>query len=190
MEPETMPQQDAAQGGEGAAETRREPVASISGQIPHLSTGDRAALRRLYLTGSREAEGVVIGLLHRASVSNAAWRSPAAFNRWRLLAHVAATLSGTQAADPHSPQVRLGRALHAAGYSQNRLMRLTTARGPALIDQVVRAARYLRQAGQVPVDLRAVRDLVSDDPARAESARLSIARDYFAADHAQGRDKA
>jgi len=69
-------------------------------------------------------------------------------------------------------------------------MRLTTARGSALIDQLVRAARYLKQAGQVPVDLRSVRDLVSDDPARVEGARLRIARDYFAADHASAKDQA
>ena len=85
------------------AEKDRDPVASISGQIAHLPTGERAALRRMFLTNSAQAEGVVIGLLHRAAVPDAAWRSPAAFNRWRLLAHVAATLSGAAAANPHSP---------------------------------------------------------------------------------------
>ncbi|KPF53346.1 CRISPR type I-E-associated protein CasB/Cse2 [Novosphingobium capsulatum] len=173
---------------EATPPAEKDPVASIGGQMPLLSTGERAALRRTFLTNSAQAQGVLIGLLHRAALPDAAWRSPAALQRWRLLAHVAATLSGTAAINPHAPGQRLGRALHAAGYSVNRLMRLTTARGPALIDQVVRAARYLAQAGQAPVDLRPIRALIGDDPDRAERARIDIARDYFAAEYAQGRD--
>ena len=100
------------------------------------------------------------------------------------------TLSATAGANPPSPARPLGQALHAAGYSENRLMRLTTARGPALTDQVVRAARYLAQAGQVPVDLNTLRGLVSDSEDLAESARLRIARDYYSAAYSKGKDKA
>lgn len=153
--------------------------------MPGLTTGDRAALRRLYLTRSPAAEGVVIGLLHRAEVPEAEWREPA-FARWQLLAHVAAVLSGTSGAAPHAPTASFGRALHAAGYSEHRLMRLTSARGAALEDQIVRAARYLAQDRQVPVDLWEVRNLLSVE--RAEAARLKIARDYYAAHHASGRE--
>ncbi|PEQ12678.1 hypothetical protein B2G71_10250 [Novosphingobium sp. PC22D] len=159
----------------------KDPVASIGGQLPHLSTGNRSALRRMFLTKSADADGVVMGLLSAAEVPDAEWRSPASLKRWRLIAHVAATLSGTAGVNPHSPVRPLGQALHAAGLSENRLMRLTTARGPALVDQIVRTARYLAQAGQTLVDLRSIRALVSDRADIAEEARLRIARDYYSA---------
>jgi hypothetical protein len=158
---------------------RKDPVASIAGQLPHLSTADRATLRRLYLTGSREADGVVLGLMYHAALPT---HLPGAFDRWKLIAHVAATLSGTAARQPHSPANALGAALFRVGYSEARLMRLTTARGPALTDQIVRAARYLaRSSDAVPVDLRPLSGLTSPDRATAERARLQIAREYFAA---------
>ena len=69
-------------------------------------------------------------------------------------------------------------------------MRLTAARGPALVDQVVRAARYLAQAGSAPVDLHVVRDLVGDDSTRAEEARMLFARDYYSAQYASERGSA
>lgn len=165
---------------------KKDAVASLAGQIPYLSTGDRAALRRMMLTGSADADGVVIGLLHRAGVAEAGWRSDAAFSRWRLIAHVAAVLSGTAALPPHAPGRRVGRALFAARYSENRLLRLTSARGTALDDQVIRAARFLAQAGEGPVDLNTIRDLVGGQADRAEHARLRIARDYYSAQHGGG----
>ena len=172
------------------AERRKDAVASIGGQLPHLSTGNRAALRRMFLTKSLDADSVVMGLLSAAGVPDAEWRGPASLARWRLIAHVAATLSGTAGVNPHAPGRPLGAALHAAGYSENRLMRLTTARGAALVDQVVRAGRYLAQARQVPVDLNTLRALVSDRDDRAEGARLRIARDYYSAAHGKGKDNA
>lgn len=174
---------------EAAPETK-DPVASIAGQIPRLPTGQRAALRRMYLTQNRpdEAIGVVMGLLRRAGVPQAEWIDQPAFKRWSLLAHVAALLSGTAALAPHAPGRKLGRALWEAGYSENRQMRLTSARGPALDDQIRRAAQYLAKAGAIPVDLRTVRQLLSADPAQAEQARFTIARDYYDADHAHKGD--
>ena len=166
----------------------KDPVASVAGQVAHLSTGDRAVLRRLFLTRSEAAVGVVTGLLIRSGEPEAGWRGRSAFNRWQLLAHVAAVLSGTAALAPHRPGASLGRALHQAGYSDHRLMRLTSARGPALADQIVRAARALAAAGQVPVDLRTIRDLSRDTGDAAEDARLRIARDYYAADHIRTKD--
>lgn len=163
----------------------KDPVASIAGQIPHLPTGSRSALRRMYLTQNRRDEtiGVVMGLLHRAGVARAEWHDPAAFERWSLLAHVASVLSGTAAQAPHAPGRKFGRALWEAGYSENRQMRLTSARGPALDDQVRLAAQFLAKAGEVPVDLRTIHHLTSADPARAETARFDIARDYYDAKH-------
>ena len=162
-----------------SGEARKDPVASIGGQVPKLSTGDRAALRRIYLTRSRAADGVVVKLLLRAGVNPP--DDPPAFAPWRLLAHVAALLSGTGGAQPHAPGRRLGAALQAAGYSENRLLRLTAARGSSLHGQIVRAARMLAQGGQAPVDLWTLLHLAGRDADQAEKARIKIARDYYAA---------
>jgi hypothetical protein len=164
---------------------KKDPVASIAGQIPHLPAGQRAALRRMYLTRNRpgEAIGVVMGLLHRAGVPQLEWIDPATFERWSLLAHVAAVLSGTAAQAPHAPGRKLGRALWDAGYSEKRQMRLTSARGAALDDQVRLAAQFLARAGEGPVNLWTIRQLIGDDPVQAERARFEIARDYYDAEH-------
>lgn len=162
-----------------APDRPKDAMASLAGQVPHLSTGDRAALRRIYLTRSHAADGVVVGLLTRAGVTVS--DRPEVFAPWRLVAHVAALLSGTGGVQPHAPARRLGRALQQAGYSENRLLRLTAARGPALHDQIVRAARVLAQAGEVPVNLWTVLDLAGRDPDKAEEARIRIAQDYYAA---------
>ena len=74
-----------------AEERAKDPVASIAGQVANLSTGDRAALRRIYLTRSQGAEGVVVGLLTRAGVTVS--EREEVFAPWRLLAHVAALLA-------------------------------------------------------------------------------------------------
>lgn len=159
---------------------RKDAIASIAGQIVHLSAGDRAALRRIYLTARPAADGIVVALIHRAGVTPP--ETPAAFRPWRLLVHCAAILSGTAAAHPHSRGKRLGAALHAIGLSENRLLRLTGARGGALDSQVIRAARMLAQAGQRTVNLWTLFALVGNDDAAAEAARLRIAQDYYAAD--------
>lgn len=173
-----------------AAPEKKDPVASIAGQIPHLPTGQRAALRRMYLIRNRrnEAIGVVMGLLHRAGVPQLEWGDPASFGRWGLLAHVAAVLSGTAARAPHAPGRKLGRALWAAGYSENRLMRLTSARGAVLDDQVRLAAQFLARAGEMPINLWTIRQLTGDDPAKAEAARLEVAGDYYKAGYAAKGD--
>lgn len=161
------------------APARKDPVASIAGQMPYLSTGDSAALRRIYLTERYEADGVVVGLLHRAGVTVPL--APSEFAPWRLLAHVAALLSGTSGAPPHVPDRHVGTALHEAGYSENRLLRLTAARGRVLHEHISRAARMLAQSGKGPVNLWAFLHLAGNDPAKAEEARIRIAQDYYSA---------
>jgi len=177
----------AADQGRGTKE--KDWFASMVGQIPHLPSGHRAALRRLFLTRSDTAVGVVTGLLVRAGAPEAVWAGSRGFAQCELVTHVAAVLSGTAGTAPHRPGARLGRALHAAGYSDHRLMRLTSARGGALVDQILRATRVLAAAGQVPVDLRTIHQLSSDTIERAEAARLQIARDYYAAEHAREKDQ-
>lgn len=161
----------------------KDPVASVAGQIANLPNGDRALLRRLYLTEAsasraRAADGVVLGLLHRAGVGAPA---PEVYENWKLLAHVAAMLSGTTGKYPHASGRRLGSALQAAGYSENRFLRLTATRGEALRDQIRRAARTLAQAGETPIDLWAILRLLARDADRAREARIRIAQDYYSA---------
>ena len=186
MAPDYSPSIDAP-AEEAPAQRDKDHLASFCARIPHLSTGHRAALRRLFLTQSEQAVGVVTGLLLASEVPEPAWRDPLGFARWQLLAHAAAVLSGTEAVAPHRRGVSLGRALHQADYSDNRLMRLTSARGPALVDQIVRAVRVLAAKGIVPVDLRTLHAL-SADAERADAARLRIARDYYAAAHASTKE--
>lgn len=158
---------------------RKDAVASISGQIRELSPGERATLRRMTLTESYAADGLVIKLMLKAEVEPPA--DPVRFAPWRLLAHVAALLSGTTGAPAHAPRPSFGAALHSIGYSELRFLRLTAARGLPLHDQIIRAARTLARAGSGPVDLRPIPRLAGTDGYRAEQARLEIARDYYTA---------
>lgn len=164
---------------QASVEERKDAVARISQHISVLSTGDHALLRRMFLTNKPAAEGAVVKLLNHSEVE------PAEYNRdyeaWRLLVHVAALLSGTGRVKPHADGGRLGAALQAARFSENRLLRLTAARGSRLHEQIVLAARMLAQAGQVPVNLRTLLHLAGRDPDKAERARIRIAQDYYAA---------
>lgn len=173
-EPEEAELQD---GGPENAETG-DMMALISSGVMSLSTGDRAKLRRIFLTGRHDADGVVIGLIHRIGEQMPARAD--VFATWRLLAHVAALLSGT-AGDPSHARRSLGRALHAAGLSETTLLRLAAARGPVLQGQIIRVVRRLAQKGGGPVDLWTVFGLIGSDATRVEEARLRIARDYYAA---------
>jgi hypothetical protein len=150
----------------------------ISNGVMSLSTGDRAKLRRIFLTERHDADGVVIGLIHRIGEQIPVRAD--VFATWRLLAHVAALLSGTAGGSSHARRP-LGRALHAAGLSETTLLRLTAARGPVLHGQIIRAVRRLAQQGEGPVNLWTVLGLVGRDATRVEEARLRIARDYYAA---------
>lgn len=167
---------------EAAAESNddaKDPVAAIGDRLRVLSTGDHALLRRMILTRKVAADGVVVKLLHHAGVGEALYGRD--YPAWALLVHAAALLSGTEKRNPHAPHRALGTALHAAGLSENRLLRLTVARGPALADQIMRAVRMLAQAGEVPVDLRPLLQLAGSDAAAAERARIRIAQSYYAA---------
>jgi CRISPR type I-E-associated protein CasB/Cse2 len=156
-----------------------DPVKLIGRQLAVLSTREHALLRRMYLTGKPAADGAVIKLLHHAGVTPARYERD--YPAWRLLTHVAALLSGTGKEQPHSRRAGFGTALQAAGYSENRLLRLTAARGAALHDHIILAGRMLARAGKAPVNLRTLLDLAGRDPDKAEQARLRIAQDYYAA---------
>lgn len=156
-----------------------DPMALISKHIRDLSTGDRAGLRRIYLTQRHDADGVVIGLLHRAAIPIPV--DPDMFAPWRLMAHIAALLSGTAGDASHARGTRLGHALQAVNYSEPRLLRLLAARGVAAHGQIIRAARVLAQKRIGPINLWTIFDLAGRDPIRIEAARLQIAQDYYTA---------
>ncbi len=157
----------------------KDPVASIAGHVSVLTTGDHALLRRMYLTNKPSADGVVVKLLLYAGLKSFEYEKD--YPAWRLLVHVAALLSGTGKANAHDPKRALGYALQDIGFSENRLLRLTTVRGEALQRQVALVGRMLAQAGGGPVNLRTLLHLVACDPDKAEAARIRIAQDYYAA---------
>jgi hypothetical protein len=156
----------------------KDPFASISGHLSVLSTGEHALLRRMFLTGRPAADGAVVKLLLHAGMKPQDYQHD--YAAWRLVVHVAAQISGTGKAAAHDPRRGLGTALHAAGLSENRIIRLTAATGDALQDQAVLAGRMLAQAGGA-INLRTLLHLVGRDPKRAEQARIRIAQDYYAA---------
>lgn len=180
VDPGTAPTIDLVEGQE-TLPSHKDFVASLAARISTLSPGDKSNLRRMTIDSPARSAGLVTGLLVSAGVTNIGGMPDTTFRRWSILAHCAALLTGTGSANAHAPGWKngLGRRLKAAKYSENRLMRLTAAKGPALEDQVVRAVRFIAQAGKGPIDLRTVRDLL--DPDKAEAARMTIARSYYSA---------
>ena len=185
---------------------------SISGQLQVIPTGARARLRRMDPEAPGRAAGDVVALLLNAGVAEDEWSNVAGtprgrergddgFRRWARICHLIATLAGAGARETHvpvqerdaagatsgprRPHLEAGRAIEASGYSETRLMRLTSARGSALADQARRLARYLAQAGTVPLDLTPVAELLlfeGRDETRADAARLDLARAYYRAE--------
>lgn len=80
----------------------------------------------------------------------------------------------------HDPQRRLGSALGAAGFSEQRFERLLRARDSALLDAVLAASRFLAAKAE-KLDWRDLIHLVlSQQGPSAETTRRAIARDYYA----------
>lgn len=158
------------------------PIEAIARHVQDLPNGERAQLRRSYLTGRYEAEGIVARLLVQADVAISP-RSDA-FNRWKMLVHCAAVLSGTgrKGASPHARGNSFGAALFQAGLKENRMLRLTSARGRMFDSLLVQTIRRLAQQGVGPVDLYTIFGLLSDRDDKAEEARLRVARDFYTAD--------
>ena len=165
---------------------RKDPVASVAGHLTVLSTRDHALLRRMYLTGKPAADGVVIKLLAHAEVDPVEYRRD--YIAWQLLTHAAAVLSGTGKKNPHNSKRGFGEALFEAGYSENRLLRLTAVRGEPLRDQLVLSIGLLAHTGVASFNLWTLLSLIGRDRGRAEKARIRIAQDYYAAAARQGRD--
>ncbi len=151
---------------------------SLAGQVGHLSTGDRAALRRMELTRSAAADAVVIKLLLGAKVPPASYETD--WVRWRLIGHFAGLLSGTAALYPHDERRGVGGALFNAGFSEKRLLRLLASRSEVLRDQLILAVRILARERK-PINLWTLYHLLGDDLGKSDDARLRIAQQFFAA---------
>lgn len=167
---------------------RRAPVELVAGRFVRgdhghasLPTALSAAARRMDPTRPARAAATLVPILESADI-DCARMTDARLLRWAIVVHALAVLSGTAGAPVCSRKRPAGRVMAACGYSEHRFARLLTARGEPLSAQVVRLARYLRAAGGVPLDLRAIADLVLEDGEAnglAERARLRLARDYF-----------
>jgi len=153
-------------------------MTSISRHVKGMSSGDRAALRRMELTKSPAADAVAIKILLRADVPQS--RIEKDWTRLRLIGHFAGLLSGTAALYPHEEKRGVGGALFEANFSEKRLLRLLASRGEALGDQLALAVRILSRERQ-PVNLWDIYHLLGDDPVKSDAARLRMARHYYAA---------
>lgn len=153
-------------------------MTSISRYVKAMSSGDRAALRRMELTKSPAADAVAIKMLLRADVPQS--RIDTDWTRLRLIGHFAGLLSGTAALYPHDERRGMGAALFEADFSEKRLLRLLASRGEALGDQLALAVRILSR-DRKPVNLWDIYHLLGGDPVKSDAARLRIARHYYAA---------
>lgn len=158
------------------------PIEAIARHIQTLPNGERAQLRRMYLTGRYEADGIVVRVLIHAGVNPPL--HPDGLHPWKMLAHCAAVLSGTGkiGALPHAREKSLGAALHRAGLTEDRMLRLTSARGRMLDSLLVQTIRRVAQQGAGPVDLFTIFGLIGHREDKAEEARLRIAREFYTAD--------
>jgi hypothetical protein len=155
-------------------EGKKDPVASMAGQIRHLGNGPRAEIARLGLRPSASADGTIYGMLGRAGVDFQRMREDE-MEAWRITAFAAAISSGSGGAAAHAPGQRMGRALRDAGFSETRLVQLA---GNPTRDRIMRAARLLAKGR--PYDLWGIRNLADPDPeTRAKAARVLV-RDYHA----------
>lgn len=163
-------------------EVKKDPVASLAGQIRHTTTGQRSQLKRMDLTRSVAADAILIGMLVKAGI-DAAVISDADMEAWRTMAFATALISGTGGTEAHNPSVPMGRALARAGYSATRLERLAGTTDPV---QVRRALRFLAGAKVGAFDMREVRALVGPDQHLRQRAVKSLVRSFHTANYDHG----
>jgi len=150
--------------------------------------GELAALRRMDPDAPDAA--VVWRLLARRDLL----RGPQIENKWALILHGIALMTPTASGDrtnrtAHDGSMAVGRALYLGGesqrasayYSEMRLNRLLTARGPILRTLLARLFRMLAAAGQ-PFNWREMAWFIRNEgynEEAAEQARRRIAREYY-----------
>lgn len=156
---------------------------------PDFPRGDLAALRRMDPDAPDAA--VVWRLLSRHELLG----SPQVENKWALILHGIALMTPTgdgSGRSAHDGAVPVGRAIFSGGdsqrssayYSESRLNRLLTARGPILRTLLARLFRMLAAAGQ-PFNWREMAAFILNegyDEEAAEQGRRRIAREYYRAE--------
>ncbi|MDX2266440.1 MAG: type I-E CRISPR-associated protein Cse2/CasB [Hyphomicrobiales bacterium] len=152
-------------------------VAGIAGQLAgdRLSTGDKAALRRMDVLNPGREILALTRVLDAASVEP---RTQDETTRWRLIVHCLALVEGR-----HSPNARAGTELFRAGYSEARLNALLSGDFDVYCDLLSVLARRLR-AAQINLDwapLAQIALFAGRKESLADKARVIIARDYATA---------
>jgi CRISPR system Cascade subunit CasB len=148
---------------------------------PALGTGPLASLRRLDPRTAPAEPALLRLLVHELPEG---WLRADIMHDWALIIHCFALAAPEQ----HRGGAPFGAALHAAGYSETRLLRLLKAGQPELAVLLPRACRFLvaKTERLNPSELArfvlAVRRAEAD-PDAAESARTRIACDYYQAEH-------
>ena len=148
--------------------------------------GDLAELRRM------DPDAPDAAVFWRLLAEQELLGSPAIESRWALVLHGIALMTNTaQKRSAHSAGMPVGRALYLGGeesresafYSETRLNRLLTARGPMLRTLLARMFRMI--GDRRPFDWREMARLILNDgynEERAENARRGIARAYYSAE--------
>jgi len=158
---------------------------------PDFPRGDLAELRRM--DPDEPDAAVVWRLLARYELLG----SPRIENKWALILHGIALMTPTAAGDgsgrnAHDGAVPVGQAIFSGGdsqrssayYSESRLNRLLTARGPILRTLLARMFRMVAAAGQ-PFNWREMAAFILNegyDEEAAEQGRRRIAREYYRAE--------
>lgn len=148
------------------------------GDASALDRGEQAALSRLDPNAPRPHQiGALAHALVLAGITPDHWQAET-WQRWALLAHGMA-LAG------HDDATRLGEQLARAAVSESRITRLLTSRGEAFRQQVPRLLRLMASRGVAPnwIELGALILATDRDEACAETLRLRIAGNYYAAAH-------
>ncbi len=167
---------------------------SIAGYIASegISTGSRAELRRM------DPEAPDSAVFWRLMAGHDLLGSPALEKKWALILHGIALMTPRNAADgnrrsAHDGYNSVGQALFLGGetrrekgfYSESRLNRLLTSRGPVLRTLLARMFRMLASA-DVTFNWREMARFILNEGYNEESAKNSrrrIARDYFRAEY-------
>jgi CRISPR type I-E-associated protein CasB/Cse2 len=167
---------------EAAAEARRTSIGGLVAAIaqrlgdPRFPTGDHAALRRLSTDGPELRYAVALyRLMEDLGVSAP---NIDQVRCWATIINALALCRGA-----HDPDRFCGFALHAVGFSEERLAALLAADRDMLMDLLPRVARRLAAAGE-RMDWRPLARLLLEagrNEAGADEIRSRIAREYVRA---------
>ena len=175
-------------------------AASFANQLaaPDFPRGDLADLRRM------NPDAPDAAAFWRLMATQELLGSPSVESKWALVLHGITLMTRTAGNDAasrsaHDRNTPVGRALfygddpnRSTGfYSESRLNRLLTARGPMLRTLLARLFRMLASAGQ-PFNWYQMTQLILNDDFdedRADAARRNIARDYYWAENRANRQR-